>query len=114
MRSGALGKDILGAEVTNVSPHGFWLLIDAREVFVSFKDFPWFAEATIREIVNVRRPSQHHLQWPALDIDLAVESLEHPDRYPLISRVRPDKRLQLARGRSRSKNKRKQGPRPRS
>jgi hypothetical protein len=35
----------------------------------------------------VRRPSasngQRHLRWPDLDVDLALESIEHPERYPL-------------------------------
>jgi hypothetical protein len=41
------GESILDVEVTNVSPHGFWLLIDAEERFLPFKTFPWFREASI-------------------------------------------------------------------
>jgi hypothetical protein len=78
----------LTVEVTNVSPHGFWLLIEERERFVPFEDFPWFRDATIAELTNVERPSSHHLYWPKLDIDLAVDSLDHPARYPLVSRTR--------------------------
>jgi hypothetical protein len=26
-----------------------------------------------------------HLYWPDLDIDLSVESIEHPERFPLVS-----------------------------
>jgi hypothetical protein len=29
----------------------------------------------------------HHLYWPDLDIDLAVESIRHPEKFPLVSRV---------------------------
>jgi hypothetical protein len=75
--------------VTNISPHGFWLLLDDREVFVPFRDFPWFERASVHDIARVERPSPHHLHWPELDVDLAVESLEHPERYPLVSRVTP-------------------------
>jgi hypothetical protein len=49
----------------------------------ALQGFPWFREATIREITNVQLPSPHHLYWPDLDIDLAVESIEHPEKYPL-------------------------------
>jgi len=70
-----------------VSAHGLWLLLDGREVFLSFREFPWFAHATIEQLAAVERPSRHHLYWPALDIDLAVESLDHPERYPLLSRT---------------------------
>ena len=86
MKSAAPGKSTSAVEVTNVSVHGFWILIHDREVFVSFKDFPWFEEASIQELVAVDLPSPHHLYWPALDIDLTVDSLDHPERYPLVSR----------------------------
>jgi hypothetical protein len=72
-----------------VSPHGFWLFVDEQELFVSFTDFPWFKDASIRQISQVERPSPHHLYWPDIDIDLAVDSLTHPERYPLISRAQP-------------------------
>jgi hypothetical protein len=32
-------------------------------------------------------PSADHLYWPTLDVDLSVESLRHPERYPLVSRA---------------------------
>ena len=86
MKSALLGKSTSAVEVTNVSVHGFWTLIHDREVFVSFKDFPGFEEASIQDLVAVDLPSPHHLYWPALDIDLAVDSLDHPERYPLVSR----------------------------
>lgn len=76
----------MDVEVTNVSQHGFWILIGDREVFASFTDFPWFEQASIRQITTVELPSPHHLYWPELDVDLAVDSLDHPDRYPLVSR----------------------------
>ena len=84
-KSALPGTTISTAEVTNVSPHGFWLLVDERELFIAFKDFPWFADASIRDLSRVERPADHHLYWPALDVDLAVESIEHPGKYPLVS-----------------------------
>ena len=92
-------------EVTNVSPHGFWLFVGERELFVPFKEFPWFREASVRQIANVRLPSAHHLYWPDLDIDLAVESIEHPEKFPLVSQVQPNKRLQATAARRRGKKR---------
>ena len=74
-------------EVTTISKQGFWLLIGERELFVSFSDFPWFQQAPVSAIVNVERPHAGHLYWPDLEIDLAVESIEHPERFPLVSKV---------------------------
>lgn len=99
MTSARHGQSTLAVEVTNVSPHGFWLLVEQREYFVSFKDFPWFRDARIVELMKVELPSPHHLYWPDLDVDLAVESLDHPERYPLVSRERPNKRLQPTKAR---------------
>lgn len=96
MKSAQRGRSTSDVEVTNVSCHGFWLLIGERERFMPFKEFPWFREATIAELTNVKLPSPHHLYWPDLDVDLAVDSLDHPERYPLVSQVPPDKRLRSA------------------
>jgi len=93
-------------EVTNVSPHGFWLFVGDRELFVPFKDFPWFREASVREITNVQLPSSHHLYWPDLDIDLAVESIEHPEKYPLVSQAQPRKRSKRPKARGQTVKKR--------
>src|SRR2546421_1808057 len=78
MTSARPGQSTSAVEVTNVSPHGFWLLVEQREYFVRFTDFPWFRDATIAELMRVELPSPHHLYWPDLDVDLAVESLDHP------------------------------------
>ncbi len=103
MRSSKLGTPISGAEVTNVSPHGLWLLIDDEELFLGFTEFPWFAQATIREVTRVERPSPHHLYWPELDVDLAVESIKRPEAYPLVSKARSNKRLQQTKARRASR-----------
>ena len=87
MRSALLGQSTLAAEVTNVSAHGFWVLLADEELFLPFALFPWFREATIRAITRVEWPSPDHLYWPELDVDLAVESIRHPQQFPLVSRV---------------------------
>lgn len=89
MTSAALGKDISAVEVTNVSKHGFWLLLGDQEMFLPFEQFPWFRDAPIGKLVNVQLPSSHHLYWPDLDVDLAVDSIFHPERFPLVSLDKP-------------------------
>jgi hypothetical protein len=93
MKSVRRGRSTSVVEVGNVSAHGFWLLVGERERFLSFADFPWFRDATIAQLTDVELPSAHHLYWPQLDVDLAVEAVDHPERYPLVSRAtagRPD------------------------
>lgn len=70
-------------EVTNISAHGFWLLVEGRELFLPFDEFPWFKQATVDAIVRLEQPAPDHLYWPVLDVDLSVDSIVHPDQYPL-------------------------------
>lgn len=77
------GVNTSGVEVTNISKHGFWLWLAGRELFVSFADFPWFADAPIAKLTDVEWPSEDHLYWPRLDIDVSVRSIERPDEFPL-------------------------------
>ena len=87
MNSAALGKNTSKAEVTNVTGHGFWLLLDSEELFVPFSEFPWFQNATIAQLTHVDWPSPGHLYWPTLDVDLAVESIRRPHDFPLVSKA---------------------------
>jgi hypothetical protein len=97
VKSAKLGKRTSAVEVTNVSTHGFWLLIGDKERFLSFEQFPWFRDAPIGQLVNVELPSAHHLYWPDLDVDLAVDSIDHPVRFPLVSKARSNQPLQQTR-----------------
>jgi len=99
MKSALRGKTISAVEVRRVSPEGFWLRVDERELFVAFRQFPWFENATIRQIAAVERPSPHHLRWPDLDVDLALASIEHPERFPLVSGALPVAPVQPSRRR---------------
>ena len=87
-RSVPPGPSTSGPEVTNVSPNGFWLLLDSEELFLPFAEFPWFEQATIGQLNRVERPHPGHLYWPELDIDLAVESIRNPANFPLVSSPR--------------------------
>jgi len=81
------GVVTLEAEVTNISGHGFWVFIGREELPVPYDPFPWFKNATVEQIANVERPTENHLYWPQLDVDLSVESLRNPETFPLISRT---------------------------
>ena len=86
MKSETLGTNTSEVEVTQISKHGIWLLLQEKEHFLSFEDFPWFQDANVAAIQSVEVLNDHHLYWPELDIDLAIESIEHPDRFPLIAK----------------------------
>ena len=61
MKSEQRGRDTSEIEVTNISAHGFWLLVDGRELFLPFDSFPWFKAAPVGAMLKVERPQPHHL-----------------------------------------------------
>jgi len=82
-----LGRNILEAEVTNISNHGLWILTQNKELFLSYENFPWFKNKTIDNIIKVESFGQGHLYWEDLDVDLSLEMIEHPERFPLQAKV---------------------------
>lgn len=85
MNSLALGINTSEVEITNISSHGIWLLSHGVERFLSYEDFPWFKDQPVKSIINVLEPRPGHLYWPDIDVDLCVESIDHPERFPLKS-----------------------------
>ena len=87
MNSQTHGKNTLAVEVTNISAHGVWLFAHDEELFMSYEDFPWFKNQTVDSIINVKEEGQNHFYWPEIDVDLSLESILHPERFPLKSKV---------------------------
>ncbi len=87
MNSLAHGNSTLAVEVTNISSHGVWLLYKDNELFMSYDDFPWFKDQPIKSIINVKESSSGHFYWSDIDVDLTVETIEHPERFPLKSKT---------------------------
>ena len=76
-------KSKLAAEIQNISNQGIWILVNTKEFYMPFTKFPWFLKATIEQIYDVELFHEHHLHWPALDIDIDIESLKNLEQYPL-------------------------------
>jgi len=85
MRSQTRGDNISDVEVTHIDSHGVWVYVRSKEYFLPYEDYPWFLDARLKDIINVELHFGVHLHWPALDVDLSVDSLEHPDAYPLVA-----------------------------
>lgn len=82
-----LGKLTSNIQVEK-SEHGVWLFIYDKEYFLPYKEYPWFKNAKDSTLNNVKLLFGNHLHWPDLDVDLELDSLEHPEKYPLIYRVK--------------------------
>ena len=86
INSQPLGTHISTVEITNISSHGIWLITGDRELFIPYDKFPWFKDVPVGKIINVEEPTPGHFYWPELDVDLGIESIEYPERFPLKSR----------------------------
>jgi hypothetical protein len=87
MNSSSDGIYISDCSVTNINALGMWLLVDEREYFIPFGDYPDFKDATIDQINHVNFLPPDQLHWPLLDIDIELQALEQPENYPLIFRL---------------------------
>ena len=81
----APGSNTSVIEVTNISAHGVWVLVRDKELFMSYEDFPWFKDQTVKSITNVVEQTRDHLYWSDLDVDLNIDIIENPERFPLIA-----------------------------
>ena len=86
MSSKPHGNITSGAEITNISAHGVWLLAGDKELFMPYEHFPWFKDVPVGKVLNVEEPVPGHFYWPELDVDLSIEMIEHPDRFPLAAK----------------------------
>ena len=88
MNSSRPGAPTLGVEVVDISAHGIWLLAGEEELFLAHDEFPWFKQGSVAAVLNVREEGAGNLHWPDLDVDLCLESIRHPERYPLKAQPR--------------------------
>ena len=75
--------------VLMINADGIMLSVCGHDYFLSYNRIPWMRDATISNVLNVRMSGKNAIEWPALDVDLEVESLKHPERYPLIIKNNP-------------------------
>ena len=74
--------------VENITPFGIWLFVKEKEYFLSYQEYPYFQDQTLKSIQNVKLLHDLHLHWPELDVDLEIDNLENPEKYPLKSKLR--------------------------
>lgn len=72
-------------EITNISTYGLWMLIDDREYFLSYDDFPWFKNQTINNIAEFEVFGNNSIYFNNLDIDLNLDMIKNPQKYPLLA-----------------------------
>ena len=99
MKSSKHGKNTL-VSVENISPFGIWLLVKGTEYFLSYEAYPYFKDQTLRAIQNVQLIHGYHLYWEDLDVDLEIDNLENPQKYPLQSKAAVKRKVTSKKSRS--------------
>ena len=61
---------------------GMAVLVKGKEFFLRYTDFPWFEYCEIRELRDVTA-DRWGVYWNAIGIDLPIEALEAPGKFPV-------------------------------
>lgn len=72
------------ADVLMINDKGIMISVLGQDYFLSYNRVPWMRDATINEVLDIRMSGKNAIEWPKLDVDLEIESLRHPERYPLL------------------------------
>lgn len=79
------------AYVQVITQTGFWFFLANELYWIDYEDFPVFADAAPDEIKNFEIYGNEDFHWPDLDVDIELESLLFPERFPLRARTLPPK-----------------------
>ncbi len=70
--------------VLMINDKGIMLSVKGNDYFISYNRIPWMKQACISDALDVKMSGRNAIEWPKLDVDLEIDSLKHPERYPLI------------------------------
>jgi hypothetical protein len=65
-------------------PDGIFITVCENDYYLSYNRLPWFRSAKTSDIFNVKMVGDYGIRWDTLDVDLEIDSLKYPERYPLI------------------------------
>jgi len=71
-------------KVLSITAEGIYLSVAGKDYFITYNRIPWFRNARVSEIMNVTMFGRMGIRWEDLDVDLEIDSLEHPEKYPHI------------------------------
>ena len=81
------------ASVLMINGQGIMVSVLGQDFFLSYNRVPWMRDAAISKVLNVQMSGPEAIEWPDLDVDLEIESLKHPERYPLVIKRTPSEQI---------------------
>ena len=79
----------MSVSVLMINAQGIMISVGGQNFFLSYNRIPWMRDASIKDVLNVQMCGAEAVEWPALDVDLEIDSLRHPERYPLLIKRNP-------------------------
>ena len=73
-------------KVHAIVSNGITLEVKGITYFLPYNSNPWFVNAKVADVFNVEMMGKDGIRWDALDVDLEIESLIYPEKYPLIAK----------------------------
>ena len=80
--------------VLMINAQGIMISVGGQDFFLSYNRIPWMREASIKDVLDVQMCGSEAIEWPNLDVDLEIDSLRHPERYPLLIKRNPSEFIQ--------------------
>ena len=77
-------ENISSVRVLSVMPTGILISVMNKDYFISFNRLPWFQDAKLSDILDVSMFGRMGIKWDKLGVELEIESLEYPEKYPLV------------------------------
>lgn len=71
-------------KVLTITQNGILLSIPQGDFFLNYTDYPWFRNAKVDDVFNVAMEGNDAVRWEELDVDLEIDSILHPEQYPVI------------------------------
>jgi len=70
--------------ILSIKCDGIIISVYGNDYYLSYSRIPWFREAKLSDIFNVSMMGDDAIRWESLDVDLEIESLKYPERFPLV------------------------------
>ena len=85
----------ISVKVRSLMSDGIFISVCGNDYYLSYNRVPWFRNAKVSDIFNVKMCGDDAIRWNSLDVDLELDSLKHPERYPLVMKRTPEEVLTL-------------------
>jgi hypothetical protein len=73
-------------KVLAIVSNGVTIEVHGKVYFLPYISNPWFENARVADIFDIEPVGRTGIRWKTLDVDLSIESLIHPEKYPLIAK----------------------------